>query len=279
MREDGDELSGFDQVVALGTEDDGNRAFFGRDVLRGLIQGIDEFVHERQPRWERRSHRTGSPALLGCTPWLTDQGLMDLLRTMPACVVMTKEPHHPRHSVTLPRLRALNREGTGMELRALSSVGPVAPKVDGKPQIMGPFDRLSDFTFSTVRTWGFRKGGAQRPYPPIAHAKLALLGNICWTDEHPAGMVDDYIWFQPKRLWVSSANFTFSSRASLEFGYWTEDPALMEAVKVFLVALIGASEDLDAVTDTPDPDLVEVELDNQAMAEATGGWDDDDEPL
>jgi hypothetical protein len=34
--------------------EEGNRAFFGRNVLHGLVDGIDDFVHERQPRWERR---------------------------------------------------------------------------------------------------------------------------------------------------------------------------------------------------------------------------------
>jgi hypothetical protein len=57
-----------------------------------------------------------------------------------------------------------------------------------------------------------------------------LLGNICWTDEGPIGNVDDYVWFSARRLWVSSANFTYASRPSLEFGYWTEDEVLVGAV-------------------------------------------------
>jgi hypothetical protein len=104
---------------------------------------------------------------------------------------------------------------------------------------------------------------------PIAHAKLALLGNICWTDEDPIGGVTDYIWLSPKRLWVSSANFTYSSRQSLEFGYWTENAELIGGVQNFVISLIGVSEDLD----TPDPELATVEFDDQAMAEAAAESD------
>jgi hypothetical protein len=118
----------------------------------------------------------------------------------------------------------------------------------------------------TFRTIGYRK--VNRTRPPIAHAKLALLGNICWTDEDSISGVTDYIWFSPKRLWVSSANFTYASRSSLEFGYWTENRELLKGVQHFLVRLIGVSEDLDAPADTPSPDLVEVEFDDRAMAEA-----------
>src|SRR5262249_40944785 len=89
-----------------------------------------------------------------------------------------------------------------------------------------------------------------------------------WTDEDPMGGVTDYIWFQEQRLWVSSANFTYASRRSLEFGYWTEDPDLMRGVRRFLATLIATSEDLDATTDTPDPELAEIEWDDEAMADA-----------
>lgn len=142
------------------------------------------------------------------------------------------------------------------------------PKVAGQPRLIGPYDRINDddASLSTFRSIGFRKTGRDRP--PIAHAKLALLGNICWTDEHPAGYVDDYVWFSPRRLWVSSANFTYGSRRSLEFGYWTDDADLVRAVERFLIDLIRASEDIDSVSDGLDSELARVEFDDAAMAEA-----------
>lgn len=39
----------FDDEFAVGP-DEGNSAFFGRNVLRGLIEGIDDFIHQRQDR-------------------------------------------------------------------------------------------------------------------------------------------------------------------------------------------------------------------------------------
>ena len=67
---------------------------------------------------------------------------------------------------------------------------------------------------------------------------------------------------------MSSANFTYASRRSAEFGYWTEDTDLLGGVALFLARLIGASEDLDSAADLPDPDLARVEFDDEAMAEA-----------
>lgn len=67
---------------------------------------------------------------------------------------------------------------------------------------------------------------------------------------------------------MSSANFTYGSRKSLEFGYWTEHTELMKGAQSFLISLIGLSEDLDAAADTPAPDLADIEYDDLAMAEA-----------
>lgn len=195
----------------------GNRAFFGRNVLQGLVDGIDDFVHERQPRSERRSHRVGAPVMLGCSPWVNDDKLMEAIEALPgACIVISKPLRTAGGKAGADRLREVNERTNGIELRALSRLGDMAPKVAGKPRLIGPYERIhdEDASLSTFRTIGFRKTGRGRP--PIAHAKLALLGNICWTDEHPAGHVDDYVCFSPRRLWVSSANFTYASRRSLE---------------------------------------------------------------
>lgn len=254
--------------VELSAEE-GNRAWFGQNVLQGLIEGIDDFVHERQPRWERRSHRVGPPAMLGCSPWVNDDKLLEAIETLPgACILISKHPRTAGGKAGADRLREINERTNGIELRALSGLSDMASKISGLPRLIGPYDHIHEegAAISTFRTIGFRKSGRDRP--PIAHAKLALLGNICWTDEHPAGYVDDYVWFSPRRLWVSSANFTYGSRRSLEFGYWTEDQDLVGAVKHFLVGLIAASEDIDSTADTVDPELARVEYDDAAMAEA-----------
>lgn len=266
---------GFDDDLYLDfsaerAKEEGNRAYFGRNVLQGLIDGIEDFVHQRQPRWERRSHRVGAPVMLGCSPWVNDDKLLEAIEALPgACVLISKHPRTAGGRAGAARLREINERTDGIELRALSSLGDMAPKIAGGPRLIGPYDTIhdEDSSLSTFRTIGFRKTGG-RDRPPIAHAKLALLGNICWTDEHPAGYVDDYVWFSPRRLWVSSANFTYASRRSLEFGYWTEEDDLVRAVERFLVGLIGASEDIDSTADAVDPELARVEFDDMAMAEA-----------
>jgi len=268
----GDEL---DFQIPLSPE--GNRAFFGRNVLQGLTDGIDDFVHERQPRWERRSYRVGAPVMLGCSPWINYGELLRTIEKLPgACVVLSKQPHTEGDVRTFARLRELNERTSMVQLRALTRLATMAPLVDGKPKIVGPSTNIhGDHVIPTFRTIGYRK----RPgtFPPIAHAKLVLLGTISWTDEDPVGGVTDHVWFNAKRLWVSSDNFTYGSRRSLEIGYWTEDAELVDGVERFLVKLIGASEDLDALSDTPDPELAEVEFDDDAMAEAAAESYFDDE--
>jgi hypothetical protein len=123
---------------------------------------------------------------------------------------------------------------------------------------------LGEDVVPTFRTLGFRGD-----FTPIMHAKLALLGHLWWHDEGPLGHVEDVIGFTPRRLWVSSANFTDSSRNSLEFGYWTEAPMLVQGAERFLVELMQSSEGPDPDADIIDPDLAPVGFDDVAMAEAS----------
>lgn len=178
----------------------GNRAFFGRNVLQGLIDGIDDFVQARQPRWERDSYRVGAPVLLGCSPWVNDDKLVAAIEGLSgACIVINKHPRTAGGSAGAERLRDVNERTNGIELRTLTGLGDIAPKQGGQPRVIGPYDTMHDegACVSTFRTMGFRK--TRRNRPPIAHAKLALLGNICWTDEHPTGHIVETVWFSPRR--------------------------------------------------------------------------------
>lgn len=78
---------------------------------------------------------------------------------------------------------------------------------------------------------------------------------------------------------MSSANFTNSSRRSLEFGYWTEDEALVQGVQRFLVKLMRSSEGLDPEADSFSPGLAPVDYDDVAMSEAWAelSWEDAEE--
>jgi hypothetical protein len=263
----------FDDEFAVGPEE-GNSAFFGRNVLRGLVEGIDDFIQLRQLRW--REFRSLGPALPGCAMWIDDPELISKLGQLSgASIVVRKQSRKPYKLHQLQALHELNERTPGLPIRAFADLSGLAPKVDGKPLVVGPSDPMDEGVVPTIRTLGYRKRG---DFPPIMHAKLALLGHLKWHDEDALGYVDDVIWFTPRRLWVSSANFTSSSRRNLEFGYWTEDAALVEGAERFLLKTMAASEGLDPDTDLFEPDFVPVEFDDEAMAQALAEmeWDEEE---
>jgi hypothetical protein len=270
-------LDEFDDSFFVGTEP-GNSAFFGRNVLRGLVDGIDDFIHLRQQRWSR--YRPLGPALLGSAMWINDSELIHKIGELyAACIVVNKQGRKPHELAKLEPLAKLNQCTPGMPIRAFSALTDLAPKEDGQPVVLGPYSPVYDGSVPTIRTLGFRKlSGPMESNPPILHAKLALLGHLWWHDEDGSPGFADVIGFRATRLWVSSANFTSSSRRSLEFGYWTEDPALVQGAERFLINLMRFSEALDPESDSFDPELAPVDYDDEAMAEAMGDmrWDDAD---
>ena len=95
-----------------------------------------------------------------------------------------------------------------MPIRAFPALGGLVPKVGGKPVIIGPYSQIEDGVLPTIRTLGYRSRRPRTGYPVIIHAKLALLGYLWRHDEGSLGHVEDVIGFTPRRLWISSANFT-----------------------------------------------------------------------
>jgi hypothetical protein len=250
----------------------GNRAYFGRNVIRGLVGGIDDYVHERQDRWRRRGRWSMGPGLVGTAMWIDDDELIDTIASLSgACVVVTKQPLTKRRRERLARLAAVNERTDGLRINAFPYLSGLAPKVDGKPQIVGPYDPMGEDSVPTFRTLGFRSSG--KSLVPIMHAKLAVVGEFWWFDEAEPYGVGDVFGFAPARLWISSANFTRSSRSSLEFGYWTEDEKLLDAAYHFIMQAIRSSEPLDAAADVPDPEFVPVDFDEAAMIEAISDMD------
>jgi hypothetical protein len=63
--------SDFNKELPVGPLD-GNSAFFGLDVLRGLVAGIDDFIAEKQPR--RKQFHSVGPVLLGSAMWINERG-------------------------------------------------------------------------------------------------------------------------------------------------------------------------------------------------------------
>ncbi|ROO60352.1 hypothetical protein EDC02_2215 [Micromonospora sp. Llam0] len=261
----------YDAAVDVGAE--GNQAFFGREVLTGLVQGIRDFQERRQERWEQY-HGPGT-TLLGCAMWMDDSELLDEIAGLEAaCVVVTKQPRGKGLQPSalpdkLRRLAEFNKRTHGLPVEYFPQLEQLTTLVDGKPPIIGPGWTLpdQDRTIPTVRTIGFRKGfGGNGSMPPLLHAKLALLGRLWDHDEDDLGPAD-VTRFTAKRLWVGSANFTAASRRSLEFGFWTEEPVLLRGAEEFLLQLIATSEGIDPDAHVHEPQRRLPDYDDAAMAE------------
>jgi hypothetical protein len=66
----------------------------------------------------------------------------------------------------------------------------------------------------------------------------------------------------------------------LEFGYWTEEPALLEGAQRFLLQLVQMSEPLDTESDSLQPEFVPVKLDDEAFADlAAESWYEDEDDI
>jgi hypothetical protein len=248
-------------------------AVFGLNVLERLVSELE--VAASAPR----SSRLWGPGVLGCAMWMDDPELLDVLERMAnVCVVVTKQA---RSKYRRPHTEALQDLATkaGLAQRAFHELAELAPHDAGRPTIVGPFGTgWDDNEIAGVREVGFRKLGDR--LVPIVHAKILLLGDMYWTDEHPAGAVADIIGFRPRRLWLGSANFTKSSRSSLEMGMWTSDPAMLAAARDWLLSMVAISEPLGLGEDLMAPELLPVEYDDDAIVEylrEVGGWPVDDE--
>lgn len=249
-----------DWVDAQLSLESGERAYFGRDVLTGLVDGIRST--------DRRIHRQG-PVVLGCAMNLDDPELIQALEEADqACIVITKQQKPSIYK--LPKWEALQEFSSshGLATWAFPELDDLAPRnSDGSPTVVEPY--TPDWRFLTnigaVREVGFRR--VDKHLVPIVHAKVALVGHYWTSDEHPSGLVMDMMSFEPDRVWVGSANFTKSSRSGLEMGFWSTDAALLLAARSFLLGLIARSEPLGEGPDIPYPELQPVKYDDAAFHE------------
>ena len=268
---------GFDARFAFGPESRWTGRF-GRDVLRDLVTGIDEF-HAAKAR-ERRFRILGS-ALLGAFMWLDDPELVQRIAEFPyACVVITKQPRDSRHQARLATLQSLLEQSRGFPASALAELDSLVQRDNGEGiPVVGPYSPKPGIMLPALRAIGYRKTG--NGLVPILHTKMVLLGELWWHDEDEFGPAE-VIGFRPQRLWVASANGTASSRRNLEFGFWLHDPELLRQAKRFLTELLRHSEDFDPGADALEPEFVEPDYDDAAFAEALASmpdWDEyEDEP-
>ena len=241
----------------------GGQAFFGLDVLQELVDGIRAELRDQkanQSRW-----RWGT-AVLGCAMWMDDPDFMQVLRECSSvCVVVTKQVQGKRWPAKTASHLAFLKDAAGLAQEAFPELAELAATGSGPALVVGPGTASWNGEVDALRELGFRK--TSQGLVPIVHAKIALVGSMMWTDEHPSGHVVDEVFFRPRRLWIGSANFTERSRGSLEMGMWSADPGLMESARSFLLKLVADSEPFGSGPDHMDPELRPVEYDDEAMIE------------
>ncbi|MFE1016105.1 hypothetical protein ACFW4M_33175 [Streptomyces sp. NPDC058794] len=253
--------------------EDGKRPVqFGTNVLAGLIEGIDKF--RRDLDQQRRSKSLG-PAMLGAFLWVDDAELLQRIAEFPAaCVVVSKQPRGKYHAERLRKVAEAVQDAAGLPTWAFSELEELRFHQDGKAPVLGPGSPQERVRLPALRTLGYRKAGNH--LVPILHTKMLLLGELWWHDEDALGGVADVTGFTPHRLWLGSANGTGSSRRSLEFGLWLDDPDLLKAARRFLVEVLAHSENLDPDSNDLTPDLVVPDYDDEAMWEAMAALADHD---
>ena len=211
--------------------------------------------------------------------WMDDAELVQVLGEMAnVCIVLTKQTKQILARAKVKPLWEL-AESSGLAQEAYPELAEYAPREGNGPLIVGPGtpNWTEETGIGAVREVGFSRVGGQ--LVPIVHAKMALLGRMHWTDEHPSGYTVEQLSFIPERLWVSSANFTESSRSGLEMGLWTDDPDLMDGARRFLLGLVALSEPLGTGPDTLNPELLPVRYDDEAFIEYLREHRDDDDWL
>ena len=243
------------------------RAWFGGNVLSGLCDVLDEHLAA-----ERRGHLSpgaflprskGSPAAIGCVPWLTNDDVIDrLLQLSACCVVLDKGAGLPA--------RLVNHD------RSMPNVLPrlqmTTPAVDGAATLLGPGSPMPEHDIGPVRLlgWQEREGKGMKP---LLHAKLLVLGQLGFVTYSPDDAPEfEELKFTPQSVWWGSANWTRTSPSHLEVGFWSEDEHLVREATSFVEDLIAFSEPVGSTHPGPEPNLLSVDFDDEAMAEAASEY-------
>lgn len=108
--------------------------------------------------------------------WIDDPELISKVEEPSgASIIVTKQNRAPHSLRNLEPLRKLNERTPGLPIRAFADLSELAPKVDGRPIVVGPHDRMDEGVVPTIRTLGYRKRGDM---PPIRarRARSAICG-------------------------------------------------------------------------------------------------------
>lgn len=234
------------------------RVWFAGGVIDGLLELLDEHIASAQRRGRY-------PAVVGCSPWLTSEAVVDRLLKTACCVVMDKG------AAVWPARLAQADCGLPNVLPGLRDRGPA--DTDGGPLVVGPFTPMPEYQIGPIRVTGWRGPSGK----PLAHAKLLVLGELVWDEIGPDdGPTVEERFFEATSVWWGSANLTDKSSSHLEVGFWSDDPELLRWAEGFMDDLIAFSEPVNSPCAGPEPNLLRVEWDHDAMWDAVADeWPDE----
>jgi hypothetical protein len=140
------------------------------------------------------------------------------------------------------------------------------PAQDGETTVLGPSSPMPEHDLGPVRVLGWRRAGGGKP---LLHVKLLVLGELGFVTFSPDDAPEFEEWrFTPQSVWWGSANWTEGARNHLEAGFWSDDDELTQQATSFVEDVILFSEPVGSTCPGPEPNLVTVEFDDEAMAEA-----------
>ena len=112
--------------------------------------------------------------------------------------------------------------------------------------------------------------GKGNGFKPLLHAKLLVLGALGFVYYSPDDAPEfEEFRFTPQSVWWGSANWTRASRSHLEVGFWSDDEDLVRDATSFLDDVVAFSEPVGSTCAGPEPNLVSVDFDDEAMWEAS----------
>jgi hypothetical protein len=219
--------------------DDKWRAWFGSEVVGGVVEVLDSHVQTVADRY----HST-APAALGCVPRFTHGDIADRLARLDACCIVVDEGAR-----SLPQRLVNAGNPFPIVLPGVRSRYPVDQA--GEAGVVGPYSGEPQFAVGPVRA----VGSGNELQKPLLHTKLLVLG---YLTGHEIGHGPT---FEPLSVWWGSANWTETAQSHLETGVWSDDQALARLATGFLDDLISFSEPIAGTSPGPVPDLLAVDHD------------------
>ena len=230
---------------------DGGRSSvaYNEDVLPDLVAGLQALPSLARSGLPRKAEPRA--AVMACVYVLTSSAVVDALIPLESCVIVDRQQANRR------QLQRLHDKGQSLSTLGLPGLSEVAvPSPDGRAPVIGPYGGMPEpVSLGPVRAAGW-SAGKQGDHRPLLHAKMLVAGRTwVWEDDYGTER-----WhFTPMFTWLGSANWTALAPSHLEFGMWSDDPALVSRNLTYLLEVLRFSQPIESTTVGPEPELVDAE--------------------